>query len=74
MEKEELLKFKEIPFKGKTKKFRVYSGHSGDFLGVIKWKPSWRCYVMDYGDVEMSVSCNEVLNKFIKNISQERLI
>jgi hypothetical protein len=55
-----------------TKKFNVYSTHSGAFLGVIRWEKGWRHYVMDYGDIIMSLACNEQLNDLMRELEDER--
>jgi len=57
----------------KTKRFNVYSNHSNDFLGVIKWRSGWRCYVMSYGkDIDMSVGCMKELNEYMEQLEKER--
>ena len=70
----ELLHFEEDKsFKGKTKRIHVYSNHSEDLLGIIHWRSGWRCYVISYEpDIDMSVGCNEELNKFMKQLEKER--
>lgn len=70
MKTKKLLKFKESSIKGqKTKRFMVYSTHSDDFLGTIKWRSGWRCYVMSYeNDIDMSLSCNKELNDFMEDL------
>lgn len=58
---------------GKTFIVNVFSTHSGDFLGRICWKPTWRCYVMSYqNDIDMSLSCNKELNEYMENLEQKR--
>ena len=71
----ELLRFEDVSIKGqKTKMFSVYSTHSEDWLGVIKWKPSGRCSVMSYEeDIEMSLSCNKELDIFMENLEKQRI-
>lgn len=65
----QLLRFEEEETKGKTKKFKVYSTHSNDFLGDIHWRSGWRCYVMSYdGEIDMSLSCNKELNNFMEKL------
>lgn len=69
----ELLRFEELKQEGKTKRFHVYSTHSGDYLGLIHWRPGWRCYVMSYADnIDMSLGCNKQLNDFMEKLEQER--
>jgi hypothetical protein len=63
----QLLRFEAMSNKGKTKKFRVISNHSGDILGIVHWRSGWRCYVMSYyDDIDMSLSCNKELNAFME--------
>lgn len=69
----ELLRFEEQEQTGKTKVFRVFSNHSGDFLGTIHWRIGWRCYVISYDDeIDMSLSCNKELNAFMQKLEDER--
>lgn len=68
-----LLKFKEHKQRGSTKKFDVFSNHSGVYIGTIHWRFGWRCYVISYAnDVDMSRSCNKELNKFMEKLEKER--
>jgi len=68
-----LLNFIEHNAKGKTKIFYVYSAHPDDFLGIIHWRPGWRCYVISYENcINMSLSCNKELNLFMKKLEDER--
>lgn len=64
----QLLRFEESSIKGqKTKRFLVYSTHSDEFLGTIKWRNGWRCYVMSYEDgIDMSLSCEQEIIKFMR--------
>ena len=41
--------------KRKIKRFNVYSKHSNDYLGKIRWRSGWRCYVMSYSNADMSI-------------------
>lgn len=64
-----LLRFEEIESKGKTKIFGVCSNHSNQLLGIIHWRPGWRCYVISYEpNIDMSYSCNKELNEFMNNL------
>lgn len=57
----------------KTEIVEVYSTHSGDFLGTIHWRNGWRCYVMSYeNDIDMSLSCEKELIKFMEELEQKR--
>lgn len=42
--KEHLWFYETLSKSGKTKVIEVKSRHDGSHLGIIKWKPSWRCY------------------------------
>lgn len=68
----QLLRFEELEQTGKTKRFKVYSNHSGDFLGIVRWMPTWRCYVMDYGNIVMSLGCNKELDALMEKLELER--
>ena len=69
----QLLRFEEISTVSKTKRFKVYSTHSNDYLGLIHWRRGWRCYVMSYeNNVDMSLFCNRELNDFIEKLEKER--
>ena len=71
----QLLRFEELEQTGKTKRFNVYSTHSGDFLGLIHWRSGWRCYVISYSEedmIDMSLSCIMELNNFMGKLEQER--
>ena len=63
------LRFEEIFTTGKTRIFEVYSVHSAELLGKIHWRNGWRHYVMSYADnIDMSVSCDDELNKFMHEL------
>lgn len=67
------LRFVEKKTAGKTKCFEVYSTHSGDYIGLIHWRPGWRCYVMSYDmAIDMSLSCEDELNKFRHELEDKR--
>jgi hypothetical protein len=53
--------------KGKTEIWNVYSKHSNDYLGKIKWHSGWRRYVLDIiSDTFWSQEClSEVIVKII---------
>lgn len=68
----EHLRFIEMTTKGKTKIFNVYND-SIEYLGKIHWRAGWRCYVMSYApDIDMSVSCDDELNKFMHGLEDDR--
>jgi hypothetical protein len=67
-----LIRFVQVEKEGKTKTFNVFSNHSDDFLGTIHYKPTWRCYVMSYDEVDMSLSCEKELVAFIQELEDER--
>jgi len=74
----QLLSFEQVESKGKGKRktqtWRVYSVYSGDYLGLIHWRTGWRCYVISYDNnsIDMSLSCNKELNKFMEKLEEER--
>lgn len=59
--------FDEIPFKGKTQKWEVYSVHYPQpLLGTIKWHGAWRKYVIMYEDgTIMDKGCHKEVDDFI---------
>ncbi|MBI4029320.1 MAG: hypothetical protein HY376_03060 [Candidatus Blackburnbacteria bacterium] len=70
----DFLNFKDISkAEQKTKRFGVYSTHSGDYLGYIAWDGGWRRYVMNF-DVQCkwSVECMAQCYKFMAKLMQER--
>lgn len=61
------------PSKGKTHIFNLYSSHTDEFLGVIHWRPGWRCYVVSYEDgIDMSSSCMKEVCSFIDDLEEKR--
>lgn len=69
----QLLKFEELQSDSVTRKFKVYSNHSDDFLGTIHWRSGWRCYVISYEpNIDMSVGCNKELNTFVEELETDR--
>ena len=69
----QFLRFEQLPTKGKTKKFEVYSMHSGDYLGQIRWEGGWRHYVMDFcSECIWSFACLKQLSDFIQFLEDER--
>jgi len=68
-----LLRFQEVFNPGVTKRVEVYSMHSQDYLGLIHWQSTWRCYVMSYEpDTIMSASCMVELVGFMQKLEDER--
>jgi len=67
------LKFKEVPFKGKTKKFEVISKSCGAYLGLISWYPPWRQYTFN-PDVQTvwNKDCLKTVHDFIQQLMDER--
>lgn len=65
------LVFKEKEPKPKTRVFQVFAKTNNDFLGTIKWNPSWRQYCFfttNKYETVWSKGCLEDLRKFILNI------
>lgn len=67
------LKFKQIPFKGKTKRFEIISKSSGDILGRISWYSNWRQYTFSpsYPTV-WNKDCLKDIQDFIQQLMLER--
>lgn len=64
---------KEIPFKGKTKKFNIISKSSGYILGEISWYRGWRRYVFLPVDTTVwSEDCLKDIGKFLGQLTIER--
>lgn len=70
----EFLRFEEIRSEGKTKRFAVYSAHSGDHLAYVIWDCGWRRYVLDIPyRTKWSVECLAQAYKFIQKLMEERI-
>jgi hypothetical protein len=68
-----LLRFVNHLSEKKTKDVDVFSTHSGDYLGTIHWRNTWRCYVISFAEsVDMSLSCMEELSDFMELLEKER--
>ncbi len=65
--------FKRIPFKGKTKKFKIISKLDKDVLGQISWYPGWRRYVFTPTDSTIwdTMCLNEIMS-FINVLMKDR--
>lgn len=67
------LEFKEVLFKGKTKRFDIISKSSGDLLARIQWYPQWRQYVfLPAYPTRWNKDCLNDIEKFIENLMAER--
>jgi len=67
------LEFKQIPHKGKTKRFSVISKQHGFPLGEIKWYGSWRQYSFyPNGDTIWNTDCLKDIQDFIQQLMDER--
>ena len=72
------LKFKEVPFEGKTKRFEVISKNHGFILGRILWYGAWRCYVFHpQTETIYNKDClkdvQDFLNKLMDDRKQEKI-
>lgn len=69
------LKFKEIPFEGKTKRFEILSKSTGGILGKIIWFSKWRQYIFEpsYLTIWNRKCMNDVIF-FIDNLMKDRKI
>ncbi len=69
------LEFKQIPFKGKTKKFHIISKSSGEFLGIVSWYSQWRQYTFSpKGLTTWNRDCMNDIIFFITNLMRDRKI
>jgi len=67
------LKFEEIPFTGKTKKYQCSNKKVGGELGIIKWFPSWRQYCFfPTTQAVYSAGCLNDIADFIKELKEEK--
>lgn len=70
---ETFLTFVETTQTGKTRKYDVFSTHSGDILGHIHWRSGWRRYVMSFDkDCDWSVECMAECYKFVQKLMEDR--
>lgn len=68
------MKFEKLPLeKGhKMHKYKVINKKFDEEIGIIHWRGGWRQYVFQsYPEVDMSVSCNNEVNRFIKELMQD---
>lgn len=69
----EYLDFKQLPFKGKTKKFHIISKSSGFILGLISWYPQWRCYTFSAAyPTTWNIGCLKDIQDFLQKLMDER--
>ncbi len=69
------LKFVEVSLQGQvTKRFSIISAHDGSDIGLIKWHPGWRQYVLITPNVSCfwSWDCMKECSDFIKKLMDER--
>jgi len=67
------LKFKQVPYKGKTKRFEVISKNYGHSLGRISWYGAWRQYVFSPAfETCYSKDCLKDIEDFLNNLMIER--
>jgi hypothetical protein len=67
------LKFVEMPWGGKTKRFNVYSASTDDYLGQVLWRSGWRRYIMHFdGGCDWDCDCMTICNDFVKSLMQAR--
>ncbi|EFK36820.1 Uncharacterised protein [Chryseobacterium gleum] len=71
--KPEYVKFHEMPFEGKTKRFMVESLNGGFNLGNIIFYPQWRTYTFqpNPNTIFDSKCLNEIIN-FLKSLNEDR--
>ena len=65
--------FEQIPFTGKTARFKIWAIVSGDLLGKIQYRPSWRCYVFEpCFPTVWSSGCLQDIQVFLNDLNDER--
>lgn len=67
------LEFRQVPFKGKTKRFHVISKSSNDIIGKISWYAKWRQYTFTptYNTI-WNKDCLNDIRDFINRLMEER--
>lgn len=71
--KTKYLEFKEVPFKGKTKRFEVLSYSTGEILGRIQWYSHWRQYTfMPSYPTVWNKDCLNDISKFLEDLMIKR--
>lgn len=74
------LEFRERKYKGKTRKFIVWSKCSNCYLGEIKWNPQWRHYsfFIELSKIDLvtdslmfSDRCHLQIGYFIRKLNEE---
>ena len=66
------IKFKEIPFEGKTKRFEIISIKSNDLLGKICYDTGWRQYVfLPCFPTKWSIDCLDDINEMLFNLQKK---
>lgn len=67
------LEFKQVPYKGKTKRFEVISKNNGYSLGRIMWYSNWRQYTFQPGfPTVWNKDCLKDIGDFLNNLMIER--
>ena len=59
--------------KPRTKVWGVYSKHTDELLGEVKWHGPWRQYCFDDEKIVMAQSCLDDLSDFIKKHKKDRV-
>lgn len=70
----EYLMFRELNYKGKTKKFAVVSkNNQDDIIAKILWDCGWRRYILDADEkTKWSSECLKQITNFIDKLMEER--
>lgn len=69
----EYVKFHDMPFKGKTKRFMIESVNGGCHLGYIRFYPQWRIYTFQpNANTIFDSKCLDQINDFVKLLNEER--
>ena len=67
------LEFKQLNYKGRTKKFHVISKRAGVVLGKIYWWGAWRQYIFEPEKATVwNKDCLKNIQDFLKQLMTER--
>jgi hypothetical protein len=68
------LNFAQVSNPGrKTKRFHIFNEATGDCIGEIYWRNTWRKYVSCTGDnFDITAGCNREIADFLDKLMEER--
>ena len=69
------LEFRQVPYKGKTKRFEVISKSQGYAIAKIQWYSAWRQYVFSSAfETVWNRECLKDIENFLQRLMDERKI